>query len=134
MRPDLPARPSFAHTSYKASAGTSGTGFRFKAEPEDDTDALQDEHIAKRPRTDLDSFFRTPEHPKSNFSPRRRVFSTGQLTRGKKCYEDENTPINKPGTVVRTSGMTRLEDYTAYKGRGRYAKDKEMCAILEFKM
>ncbi|GLB40862.1 putative DNA repair protein endonuclease SAE2/CtIP C-terminus [Lyophyllum shimeji] len=32
-------------------------------------------------------------------------------------------PVSTPANSVRTSGQKRMEDYSAFKGRGRYAKD-----------
>lgn len=126
MTSNLPSRPPLDPTRRKSDTGASAPLFQVKPEPEDDLAAVPDERPAKRLRTSLDSTTRTPQPMKHSASPGRRVFSTGQVAKDKKRCEDENTPIGKGATRIRISGQTRLEDYTTFKGRGRYAKEKDI--------
>lgn len=130
MNPNLPSRPPFDPIGRKSNIGDSGLRFCVKAEPEDDADALKGERPAKRPRISLDSSVQTPKPAKRDGSLSRRVFSTGQIAKRKKHYDDENTPIGKAAPVVRTSGQARLEDYTVFKGRGRYSKESNTFVLV----
>lgn len=126
MTSQLPSRPPLDQTRRRSDIGTSAPLFQVKPEPEDDLAAILDEpRPAKRRRTSIDPAVRTPRPMKSSVSPSRRVFSTGQAAKDKIRYDDENTPIGKGTSRVGISGQTRLEDYTTFKGRGRYAKEKE---------
>lgn len=114
------SRPSFDHS--RNTLDTASDHFRVKSEPEDNG-ILDDEPSSKKPRLSLDFTIQTPK-PRTDLVSR-RVFSTGRMTKGKKHYTDENTPIGSETPVIRISGQTRLEDYAAYKGRGRYGKEAQ---------
>jgi hypothetical protein len=141
MTDNLPSRPSFDPSRRKSDLGIGfhGLHFHVKSEPDDSDNGIlvDEEPPAKKPRLSLGSAVQatTPQPRKEDFSwlsIQRRGFSTGKVSRGKKIdVSDENTPLVKgTGTVVkRMSGQMRLEDYTIYKGRGRYAKEDEVWVI-----
>ncbi|KAF7760077.1 hypothetical protein Agabi119p4_10753 [Agaricus bisporus var. burnettii] len=124
---NLPSRPPLddRRPNINTEASTSALRYHIKVEPEDDqNDILQDKRPAKRPRISLDSSVQTPKLVKRESSLSRRVFSTGQIAKGKKRYEnDENTPVGKAAPT--TQVQTRLENYTYSKGRGRHTQEKE---------
>ena len=55
----------------------------------------------------------------------RHVFSTSRMTKEKGHHTDETTPVRGNTPFIHISGQRRVEDYAAYKGRGRYGKDMQ---------
>lgn len=115
----------------ESNLGASASALRYhvKVEPEDDSDVIfLDRRPAKRPRISLDFSVQTPKLAQCDPTLSRRVFSTGQVGKGKKrLLNDENTPVGKAAPL--TQIQTRLEDYTNFKDRGRYVKGKEKYAL-----
>jgi len=110
--------------SFNLSKGTPDTAslhFPVKSEPEDEPGTLDHERSAKKPRLSLDFTIQTPK-PKTNLVSR-HAFSTSRMTKEKGHYTDENTPVGSNVPFIRSSGQTRMEDYAAFKGRGRYGKE-----------
>jgi len=104
----------------KRTPDTTSLHFPFKSEPQDEPGISGHEHSAKKPRLSLDFTIQTPK-PKTDLVSR-HVFSTSRMTKEKGRYTDENTPVRSKAPFIRISGQTRMEDYAAYKGRGRYGK------------
>jgi len=119
------AHPS-SSPSFNPSKGTPDIAplhFPVKPEPQDEPAILDHEHSAKKPRLSLDLTIQTPKR-KADFVSR-HVFSTSRMTKEKRHYMDENTPVGSKAPFIRTSGRARMEDYAAYKGRGRYGKEMQ---------
>jgi len=113
-----PSSPSI--NPSKSTLDTTSLHFPVKSEPQDEPGISDHEHYAKKPRLSQDFTFQTPK-PKTDLVSR-HVFSTSRMTKEKRRYTDENTPVGSKVPFIRISGQTRMEDYAAYKGRGRYGK------------